>query len=308
MCPDIEAYAPLVQGAFGLDEVVAGGHPAHGLLGPARRPRAHPDQPAAGHRRSGCSTSPTAGSPPPQVLDLAAWAPVRRRFGFDDDELERLAGWVAESGARWGLDAEHRRPFGLDGFPQNTWRAGLDRVLLGVAMADEDNNRLGTALPLDDVGSSDVDLAGRFAELLARLTAALDALTGGAPGRATGSTALIAARVDSLTSVSATNGWQSARAAPGTRGGRATTRREAGAERMLAGQVRHPGAARRAGWPVDHPGELPHRHAHRVHHGADAIGAAPGGLPAGRRRRRLPARRPGGRRQHAGPGTRRGRT
>ena len=65
--------------------------------------------------------------------------------------------------------------------PQNTWRAGLDRVLLGVAMAEEDNNRLDIALPLDDVGSSDVDLAGRFAELLARLTAALDALTGDRP-------------------------------------------------------------------------------------------------------------------------------
>ena len=205
MCPDIEGYAPLVQGAFGLGEVVDGGHPAHGLwvrLADRALSQTNPLLATVDRLLDLADGRVTAS----QVLDLAAWAPVRRRFGLDDDELERLAGWAAQSGARWGLDAEHRRPFGLEAFPQNTWRAGLDRVLLGVAMADEDNNRLDTALPLDDVGSSDVDLAGRLAELLARLTAALDALTGDRPVHGW-LTALIHA-VDSLTSVSTTNGWQ----------------------------------------------------------------------------------------------------
>ena len=128
------------------------------------------------------------------MLDLAAWAPVRRRFGFDDDELERLTGWAV------------RRPAPAGGWTPSTagrvragrvsaehLAGGLDRILLGVAMADEDNNRLGTALPLDDVGSSDVDLAGRLAELLARLTTA----AGCADRRASGSgwlTALLAER------------------------------------------------------------------------------------------------------------------
>ena len=51
-----------------------------------------------------------------EVLDLAAAAPVRRRFGFDDDELARLTEWVAEAQVRWGLDAAHRAAFKLDGF------------------------------------------------------------------------------------------------------------------------------------------------------------------------------------------------
>ena len=207
MCPDIEAYAPLIQGAFGLDEVVAGGHPAHRLrvrLADRALTQTNPLLATAARLLDLADGRVTAS----QVLDLAGWAPVRRRFAFDDDELERLATWTSESGARWGLDAAHRAEFKLDGFPQNTWRAGLDRVLLGVAMADEDNSTLGVALPLDDVGSSDVDLAGRFAELLARLSRALDALSGEHP---VGDwlAALISA-VSSLTSVSSTNGWQSA--------------------------------------------------------------------------------------------------
>ena len=49
-----------------------------------------------------------------QVLDLADREPVRRRFGFDDDDLGRMEEWVRASGIRWGLDAAHRAPFKLD--------------------------------------------------------------------------------------------------------------------------------------------------------------------------------------------------
>ena len=53
---------------------------------------------------------------------------------------------------------------------------------------------------------------------------------------------------------------------------------------------RRPRAARRpAARPAD-PGQLPHRHADRVHDGPDALRAAPGGLPARAGRRRVPPR------------------
>lgn len=49
-------------------------------------------------------------------------------------------------------------------FVQNTWRFGVDRVLAGVAMSDDSQAWLDTTLPLDDVGSNHVELAGRFAD------------------------------------------------------------------------------------------------------------------------------------------------
>src|ERR1700759_651386 len=61
-----------------------------------------------------------------EVLDLAATAPVRRRFGFDDDDVARLTEWVTEAQVRWGLDAPHRAAFKRDGGPPNTVEAGLD--------------------------------------------------------------------------------------------------------------------------------------------------------------------------------------
>jgi exodeoxyribonuclease V gamma subunit len=115
-----------------------------------------------------------------QVLDLAAMPGVRRRFRFDDDDLDRLRELVTESGIRWGFDPEHRSRF-LVTARSNTWAAGLDRILLGVAMSEEEPHWLGTALPLDDMDSGDVDLAGRLAELVDRLAAALTSFTGERP-------------------------------------------------------------------------------------------------------------------------------
>ena len=90
-----------------------------------------------------CWSSPAPGSPRSQVLDLLGSGPVRRRFRLDDDDLERLRDLVVRSGVRWGLDGPHRAPFHLDGFAQNTWSAGLDRLLLGVTMAGDARVRAG---------------------------------------------------------------------------------------------------------------------------------------------------------------------
>ena len=71
--------------------------------------------------------------------------------------------------------------------------------------------------------------------------------------------------------------------------------------RHAAAAARRPRAARPAPGRAPDPGQLPHRHADGVHDGADALGAAPGGLPGRPRRRRLPAARRRRRRRRAGP-------
>ena len=143
-----------------------------------------------------------------QVLDLVAAGPVRRRFGLDGDDLDRLRDLVTRAGVRWGLSAPHRRPYRLDGFPQNTWAAGLDRLLLGVAMEGE--RWLGTALPLDDVESGDVDRLGRLAEFVDRLSAALDDLSGERPLAAW--VAGLVGALDALTATTPADAWQASQA------------------------------------------------------------------------------------------------
>ena len=180
MCPDVEAVAPLVTGTFGLAPDGAAHHPVH----PGQELRVRLAD------RSLRQTNPllslvarlleladgrvTAS----EVLDLAASGPVRRRFRFDDDDLDRIREWTVAAGVRWGEDAARRDRFGLGWVRQGTWDAGLDRVLLGAAMAEEDHRYVGPALPLDDVDSTDIDRAGRLAELVDRLSEVLRRLDG----------------------------------------------------------------------------------------------------------------------------------
>jgi len=184
MCPDIETFAPLIQATFGAGEPPpddGGGAPLPGHLRPL-------DLRVRLADRSLRQTNPVLGVlslllelaeqrlTASQILDLADRDPVRRRFRFDDDELTRLQGWISQTGIRWGLDAEHRAPFKLERLSAGTWRAGLQRLLLGVTMTEEGQRLFGDVLPLDDVDSRSIDLAGRVAELITRVGAAVDSL------------------------------------------------------------------------------------------------------------------------------------
>ncbi|TDE98903.1 exodeoxyribonuclease V subunit gamma [Occultella glacieicola] len=183
MCPDIDAYAPLVHAGFGLGEVVRAvrpdaddaGHPAHRLrvmLADRAPGYTNPLLGLAARLVELAGGRLTAG----EVLDLARSAPVRRRFSLDDDDLDRIAGWVEEVAIRWGLDANHRATYQLGNFTQNTWRTGLDRVLTGAALDGRDTTHLGQTVALDDLDSGDIDLAGRLAELIDRIGTTLGTL------------------------------------------------------------------------------------------------------------------------------------
>ncbi len=169
MCPDVETFAPLISAAFGLEDVVGrDGHPAHRLrvrLADRALPSVNPLL-ALGVRLVGLSGSRVTAT---ELLDLLGSPPVRARFRLTDDDLTRVTRWVSSAGIRWGLDADQRAAYAMDRFAHNTWRAGLDRILLGVAMSEEDHRHIGTALPLDDLASGDIDLAGRLAEFADRL-------------------------------------------------------------------------------------------------------------------------------------------
>ena len=288
MCPDIEDYAPLISATFGLadDPRRRARHPGPPAPGAARRPVAAPDQPAAGHGRARCSSSPTAGSPPRQVLDLAACRRSAAGSGFDDDDLERLRGWVAASGVRWGLDAAHRAPFDLDavraehlarrprpgpaGRGDGRGRAALARP--GAAARRRRQQRHRPGRPAGRAGRPAGGRARRPRRRAVRST--------------TGWTAL-GARLDSLTAVTEPTPGSSPR--PGASSPRSPTPRPTARRRSCCAR-RRPRPARRPAARAPDPGQLPHRRPDDVLDGADALGAAPGDLPARARRRRVPAR------------------
>jgi len=248
MCPDVETYAPLVSATFGLDDAEAPDqHPGHRLrvrLADRSLRRTNPMLDLLAQLLELADARVTAS----EVLDLAGSPPVRRRFGWGDDELERLRDWAASSGVRWGLDAAHRAPFGLQRVGQNTWQAGLDRILLGASMAEDELRWVGLALPLDDVDSGDIDLAGRLAELVDRLGETLAALTGEQPLEAW--LAALAGALPILGDVAERDGWQLAQARAVLAEVAAAAGERAGLVRLTLADVRALLAGRLQGRPT----------------------------------------------------------
>ena len=208
MCPDIEHFAPLIQATFGAHDEEGGRVDGTRQLKIRLADRSlRQTNPVMGVLAEVLDLA-TARMTVSQVLDLAGREPVRRRFRFADDDLARIEQWVRESNVRWGFDAQHRQAFELGRIEANTWRTGLDRVLLGVAMAEEGERLFAGTLPLDDVESGDIELAGRLAELVERLHSAFAGLAGDHTMRAWADE--LAAIADSLTSTSPGDAWQRA--------------------------------------------------------------------------------------------------
>jgi exodeoxyribonuclease V gamma subunit len=207
MVPDIETYAPLISASFGMAEVAGdgAGHPGHQLrvrLADRSLAATNPLLALAAQLVELVRGRMTAS----QVLDVAGADPVRARFGLGDEELERITHWVDVSGVRWGYDADQRGTFGLGGLDANTWVTGMRRVLLGAAMSGLDHRHVSGTVPVDDVSDGDLDLVGRFAELVERVHAFVEAAE--RARTVTDWTTALSDAVHRLTSTPLTEVWQ----------------------------------------------------------------------------------------------------
>lgn len=167
---DLDRYASLVEAVFGTAEAarripyqVAGRAPRRALP----LVRAFFDLLAL----------PEGRADPNAVLALLEVEAVRRRAGLDPADLETIRDWIRDAGIRWGIDAADREARGLPALPDHTWRVGLDRLLLGVALPGGDRCFAGL-LPCGDAEGEEAAVLGRLAAFAETLfTAAADLRT-----------------------------------------------------------------------------------------------------------------------------------
>lgn len=72
-----------------------------------------------------------------EVLDLLRQPSVYASFDLSETDLQWIACWVEDTRIRWGRSAGHKQQLGLPTQPENTWLAGLQRLLMGYAMGDD---------------------------------------------------------------------------------------------------------------------------------------------------------------------------
>ncbi|WP_054013997.1 exodeoxyribonuclease V subunit gamma [Pseudoalteromonas sp. R3] len=130
MMPDVGNYSPYIEAVFGS------------ASGPRSIPFALADMSIEQEKPVLNSFVTLVGLPfnrfsVSDVLDLLGVEPISRRFGVEASEFVQIQTWLEQVAVKWGLNGQHKRDYGLPEISLNTWRHGLQRLLLGIASADE---------------------------------------------------------------------------------------------------------------------------------------------------------------------------
>ncbi|MGI8436736.1 MAG: exodeoxyribonuclease V subunit gamma, partial [Chthoniobacterales bacterium] len=164
MAPDISIYAPFIEAVFATAPE------------PLRIPFSISDRGARGENGlidtfmrilEAAGGRFTAGS----VMSILESSALQRRFELVDSDLENIRSWIEKTGIRWGIDAEQRAALGLPAFAENSWRAGLDRLLLGYAAPARGAQLFESILAFDEIEGSLAETLGRFVEFIEALFA-----------------------------------------------------------------------------------------------------------------------------------------
>ena len=163
MTPDIETYAPYISMVFG------------GCQDPLKKiPFSIADRSLVNEGQIAGAVLKLLGLPGSRltvtsVFDILETSPVSQRFGLDAQELETVRSWLEDTRIRWGSDEEHRSSLGLPAYRENSWRAGLDRLMLGYSMPEEGEKLFHGMLPFDEMEGNSTRILGKFAEFIRRI-------------------------------------------------------------------------------------------------------------------------------------------
>ncbi|MDY6793093.1 MAG: exodeoxyribonuclease V subunit gamma [Thermodesulfobacteriota bacterium] len=160
MTPDIETYAPFIHAVF--------------------------DTPADESLRIPYSTADTSTKKQSRIIDtfslildlkgsrlgvstimsLMESPSIKDQFGLTDSDIEMVEIWIRETNIRWGYDALSKQKLGIPGVEENTWKAGIERLLLGYAMPGHGCRMFSGILPYDHIEGRNVNTLGKLIEFI----------------------------------------------------------------------------------------------------------------------------------------------
>ena len=156
MTPQIEEYSPLIRAVFGYPEKAS-----------CQIPYSISDR----HPRSESIVIdtfltlldlPTSRCTAEEIFGFITSPVMAQRFGFSKDDLSLIRTWIQNTGISWGIDGAHRKLVGLPATQSNTWRFGLNRLLLGYAMTGGNRKLFEDILAYDEIEGDGGEILGRF--------------------------------------------------------------------------------------------------------------------------------------------------
>ena len=170
LTPDLTSYAPYIDAVFGVVPE-AEQIPYH--IAGLRQVTAHP---VIGAFFALLDTA-SGRFENDKILRLLENSAIRARFELEEHDLPLIQKWVTEANIRWGYDETSREKLDLPSTTKTSWRAGLDRLLLGYALQGDGQQLFASHLPYDDLETSQAEILGYLAAFISRLASLRDGLS-----------------------------------------------------------------------------------------------------------------------------------
>ena len=170
MAPDIEIYAPYIQAVFDL---------------PFNDPRRIPFSITDRNVRKESQVIETflaildlwdSRFSAAQVMTILESPAVSSKFNFSKADLDLVRTWISATRIRWGIDENYRQARGLPGTSENSWRAGLDRLLMGYALPGQHEEMFADILPYNHIEGSQTIVLGNVLEFTDRLFTTVESI------------------------------------------------------------------------------------------------------------------------------------
>ncbi|MGB4497553.1 MAG: exodeoxyribonuclease V subunit gamma, partial [Methylococcaceae bacterium] len=160
MVPDINKYAPHIHAVFGQVQ-------------PNDKrfiPYSVSDQQERGHNSLVVATEfllslPNSRFTVSQIRWLLEIPAIRNRLEIEESSVPKLCQWIEGAQIRWGLNSKHRETFGIEkGLEANTWKFGLNRMLLGYAVGS--GEAFNDIEPYEEIGGLEAQTLGGLCQLM----------------------------------------------------------------------------------------------------------------------------------------------
>jgi len=104
------------------------------------------------------------------VIDLLEISEIQSAFSISENDLPVLKKWISETGIRWGIDKQTKERLNLPPFDENTWRYGLNRLLMGYSLPSGDQFSFMDIAGYDHLEGSQSEILGNFLDFIENLT------------------------------------------------------------------------------------------------------------------------------------------
>jgi len=163
MAPDIDKYAPFIRAVF--DTVASSGK---------KIPYTIADQSIRETSRYietflEILRLPRTRFSSNDIIGILKAEAVKNRFAINDKDIVTIENWIRETRICWGIDQDQKTNLQLPPYRENTWRAGLDRLLLGYSMAGHGRSLFANILPYDHIEGNDITVLGNFFDFIETL-------------------------------------------------------------------------------------------------------------------------------------------